>query len=293
MEETVIPPYPHSAEITLGLRPLLHPMFKRVSSGISEFTFANIYLFRQVHNYRAVTLPDGTIAILGQDVTEKFFMLPFGVPGGRTLERLFKDFAFMKNASEKQAAQLQGMGYRAWEDRDNFDYVYSREELKDLTGRKFHRKKNLVNAFLGEYSCEGRPLLPEYRKDALDVLETWLKENGASGDYAAAKEAVILDDELSLCGGIYYVGKRPVAYALGEELKNDTFAVHFEKGVEGYKGLMQFVNRSFAEILPEKYAFINREQDLGDEGLRQAKLSYRPSAFVKKYRVTAKASTSS
>ena len=66
-----------------------------------------------------------------------------------------------------------------------------------------------------------------------------------------------------------------------------SFAIHFEKAVSGYKGVWQFVNQAFASILPEKYETVNREQDLGDEGLRAAKLSYKPAGFVMKYRATA------
>jgi hypothetical protein len=82
------------------------------------------------------------------------------------------------------------------------------------------------------------------------------------------------------------VEKRPAAYVLGEELaRGRMYAIHFEKALSEYKGLYQFVNRSFAAILPETYELINREQDLGDPGLRQAKLSYRPVDFVRKYTV--------
>ena len=76
-----------------------------------------------------------------------------------------------------------------------------------------------------------------------------------------------------------------MAYSLGEELmQGRSFAIHFEKAVNGYKGVWQFVNQAFAAILPEKYQTINREQDLGDQGLRSAKMSYKPCGFIKKYR---------
>ena len=136
------------------------------------------------------------------------------------------------------------------------------------------------------------PLTDDRIKDALWILEEWRKESPLKGfsqiqgDYTAAKEALEMAYPLQLCGGIYYVDGKPAAYALGEELGTATFAVHFEKGISGVKGLMQFVNMSFAEILPSSYKFVNREQDLGDEGLRQAKESYRPVGFIKKYMIT-------
>ena len=111
-------------------------------------------------------------------------------------------------------------------------------------------------------------------------------DKGEGADYEAAKEALMLMEGLQLCGGIYYVKGRPVAFALGEELKEDAFVLHFAKAVSGYKGLMQFVIKSFSTLLPKRYTYINMEQDLGDEGLRMSKESYRPAGFVKKFRVT-------
>ncbi|MBI5888312.1 MAG: DUF2156 domain-containing protein [Deltaproteobacteria bacterium] len=289
--------YPASSEVTLDLRPFLHPLFQGLnarepSGGISEFTFANIYLFRHAHEYRVSILEGGLVLITGRDREKTFFMLPLGLPEKDAAKRLFKEFSFMKAATGAQAEFLRAAGYTALEDRDNFDYLYSRAELARLPGRRFHKKKNLVNAFLGQYRCEGMPLTDDRIKDALRILEDWSRESRARGDYIAAKEALEKAGPLQLCGGIYYVDGKPAAYALGEELGTETFAVHFEKGIGGIKGLnplrglMQFVNMSFAEILPSSYKFVNREQDLGDDGLRQAKESYRPVGFIKKYMIT-------
>ncbi|MDH4101113.1 MAG: phosphatidylglycerol lysyltransferase domain-containing protein [Nitrospirota bacterium] len=257
--------------------------------GLSEFTFANIYLFRNAHDYKIAAIDERLYVITGREREQAFFMLPFGLPEEDMMDVLFSKFDFMRHATENQAGRLAGCGYMVHEDRSNFDYLYSREELASLSGRKFHKKKNLVNAFVGSYSYEGRPLLDEYKADALWILDEWRRERPEPGDYEAAKEALVKSEELELCGGIYYVEGKPAAYTLGEELAGgETFVIHFEKGVSGYKGLYQFVNQCFASILPEKYIYINREQDLGDEGLRQAKMSYKPVEFVKKYRVTSR-----
>lgn len=279
-----IPEFPEIAPVTIEMRPVLHPLFKALSPEISEFSFANFYLFRNVHNYAATSLGGGLLAVTGNDFGTPFFMLPFGLPGEALLKRLFQSFGQMKAATSEQAKELQGRGYEISEDRDNFDYLYSREELSKLSGRKFHRKKNLVNAFVGTYRFEGKPLLAEYTEDALFVNEEWKKGSRVPGDYEAAKEALLNMDGLQLCGGIYYVEGKPAAFTLGEELNPSTFVIHFEKGAGDYKGLLQFVNQSFAAILPDKYGLINREQDLGDEGLRQAKESYKPVGFVRKFR---------
>lgn len=281
----MIPDYPEFSNLSIDLRREIHPFFRNLKYGISEFTFANIYLFRNAHNYRITRLKDALFLIIGSDNGGSFFMLPFALPEKELLDELFHKFTSMKCVSEGLISKLTGMGYSVAEDRDNFDYLYLREELVKLSGAKFHKKKNMVNAFINNYSCEGKPLLKDYVKDATMVLDMWLKAADGLGDYIAAKEALEKMEELQLCGGIYYVDGKPAAYTLGEELgTGDSFVIHFEKAAGDYKGLYQFVNQSFAAILPEKYKFINREQDLGDEGLRQAKMTYRPAGFVKKYK---------
>jgi len=279
-----VPHYPDKIAVARNLRPLLHPLFQTLEEGVSEFTFANIYLFREQHNYSLSLAPEGTVIILGRDGEQRFFMCPFGLPDRSFLEVLFQDQQTMKCVSQSQVTPLTDLGYAVTEDRDNFDYLYSREELAQLTGRKFQKKRNLIKAFINNYNYEGRPLLEELLPDALQVLDAWQSDQQSAGDYRAAREALEKCEELQLCGGVYYVDGQPAAYSLGEELARGTsFVIHFEKALSRYKGIYQFVNQAFASIIPEFYSTINREQDLGDEGLRQAKHSYRPIGYVAKY----------
>ena len=271
----------------MELRPVLHPKFKTLAEGISEFTFANIYLFRETHNYRLSQLEDGLCIITGRDAKEPFFMLPFGLPDKGVLKDLFARHQTMKALTQSQAEQLGAIGYTVSEDRDNFDYLYSREDLVNLTGRKFHKKKNQLNMFIRNNECQAKPLLEEYRDDALRILHEWDRRNSEPGDFAAAAEALEKMWPLQLCGGIFYINRQPVAYCLGEELAlGASFVIHFEKAVlePEFRGLYQFINQAFASILPDKYETVNREQDLGTPGLRQSKESYHPVGFVKKYR---------
>lgn len=283
----MIPDYPAATAVTMAVRPLLHSLFQALPDGISEFTFANIYLFRATHNYLLSRLPDGRIVILGSDQGRSFFMSPFGLPEKPLLDRLMADHGRMKCAAASQKEQLEAMGLVVTPDRDNFDYLYLRRELAELTGRKFQKKRNLIKGFLNNFDWQGRPLLPELLGDALDILEAWRSEHDSPGDYAATREALEKCEELQLCGAMYYVGDEPAAFTLGEELARGTsFVIHFEKALNRYKGIYQFMNQAFAGILGDGYTTINREQDLGEDGLRQAKLSYRPSGFVEKYSAT-------
>jgi hypothetical protein len=282
-----IPDYPEEAGIVLGMRGELHPRFAKLEEGISEFSFANLYLFRAAHRYRISRLPRDNILITGVDGAGSFFMLPFGVPESPLLPELFSRFYRLKCLTEAQVPLFDRATYDVDEDRDNFDYLFDREELAKLEGRKFHGKKNLVNRFTREYRFKGEPLVGSMVDDALDVLERWRADRGDPADYEAAREALNMTEELVLCGGVYYADSRPAGFTLGEELaRGRMFVIHFEKAISGYTGIYQFINMSFSSILPEKYSLINREQDLGVEGLRRAKMSYRPVGFVRKYAVT-------
>jgi hypothetical protein len=132
---------------------------------------------------------------------------------------------------------------------------------------------------------EQRPLEPHLLPDAQAVLEHWRQGKGEEGDYFATREALDLFSTFDLQGAVFYVCGRPAAFCMGEGLAGGTmFIVHFEKALEQYKGIYQYMNQAFAESLPPAFVHINREQDLGSEGMRQAKMTYRPVGFVKKYR---------
>jgi hypothetical protein len=236
-------------------------------------------------------LPGKTFVIDGSKNGKSFFYVPCALPDAALLDELMAGHDYLKNLSESQAAahrpELEQRGYSVVEDRDNFDYLYLRTDLAELSGKTYHKKRNLVNAFINSYDYTQKPLLKDNVADAVAVLEKWRESKGFEGDYAASKEALELFDVLGMRGCVYYVDGVPAGWCLGEPLaKGRMFAVHFEKGIEDYKGIYQFINQAFAQALPPYFKSINREQDLGDEGLRQAKMTYRPHAFVNKYRVT-------
>jgi hypothetical protein len=289
-----IPDYPDFTPLDLDLRDVLHPRLSLTPDGVSEFTFSGLYLFRNRYKYQISRGADGGFIISGEQPTEhgpggKFFMTPCGAPDTETLESLFRTHDYWKNISESVLApvreRLEKGGVEFTEDRDNFDYLYFREDLAKLTGKKYHKKKNLVNQFLNAYAhYEGRSLTAALVPQAKEILKRWKQDKDGDGDFRAAAEALDLFDMLKLRGAVYYVEGRPAAYCLGESIaKGKMFAIHFEKAADEYKGIYQFMNRAFAASLPRFFTYINREQDLGDEGLRQAKMTYRPAGFVKKY----------
>jgi hypothetical protein len=288
-----IPCYPDFVPLSLDQKGLLHPRLSLTADGVSEFTFSGLYLFRNRYRYRVSRNGiNGGFIISGVQQAEggskKFFMTPCEAPPRDVLESLFQTHDYWKNISETVLAlsrgQLEEWGIAAGEDRNNFDYLYLRSSLAELPGKKYHKKKNLINQFLHTYTHEQKPLTRDLVPQAMEILDRWRQDKGGDGDYWAAREALEQFDSLALKGYIYFADGKPAGYCLGESIaKGKMFAIHFEKGIDHYRGIYQFMNQSFASALPRFFVYINREQDLGDEGLRQAKMTYRPSDFVKKY----------
>ncbi|MDR1301897.1 MAG: phosphatidylglycerol lysyltransferase domain-containing protein [Treponema sp.] len=279
--------YPEWVPISFALQTEIQARLFQIPDGVSEYTFANLYLFRKRYNYH-VSLHKQSLIISGEREGTRFFMSPCEVPEQEVVQDLFKTHAYWKGISDSVVTpnreRLVQWGIELTEDRDNFDYLYLRTDLAQLPGKKFHKKRNLVNAFLSTYTHEEAPLHPDLIPQAMMVLERWRQDKGEDGDYLAAKEALERFTVLGMQGSMYYINGKPAGWCLGEALaKGSIFAIHFEKGIDEYKGIYQFMNQTFAASLAEGFTYINREQDLGDEGLRQAKMTYRPWGFVRKY----------
>jgi len=276
-----IPAYPDFVPVSLGLQKEIQEIILKSKSDISALTFANLYLFRKKYDFN-VSLLENNLLITGADKGKTFFSIIGETPSKEILNELLKKYDYWKNISDSQALRCP---VDLKEDRDNFEYLYLRTELASLSGKKFQKKRNLVNAFIKTYaqeSTEKKLMESQTIKDALFVLDKWRRDKGLHGDYDAAKEALDLHCELGFTGLVFYAREEPIGYCQGETLANaKSFAVHFEKAIDGYRGIYQYINQELAKNIPENITYINREQDLGDEGLRQAKMTYRPVDFVK------------
>lgn len=176
-------------------------------------------------------------------------------------------------------------------DADNNDYIYLQQELALLKGNKFHKKKNHVSRFERKFSDFRLELIDgENKWDAVNVAEKWYKERMDSNEMEKSQEYISINeaaenfDVLGLSGGILYVNDVPVAMTMASAINNKICDIHFEKAVKGYadNGAYAAINQKFA-LCMDKYEYINREEDIGIEGLRKAKMSYHPVMLLKKY----------
>ncbi len=270
----------------------LYGPLKEAGVSISEYSFANLYLFRLAHDYEI--LFDRETFIRGTTYDGIRYLMPLRDPGGLDpsylLDVVGEADMFFPVSERWLGAFPQDRFEFSFLDGD-MDYVFTSEKIATYKGKKLHNKRNLLQQFYNQYRHDALPLTPEHRDDALRILDAWQKETGldpAETDYDACVEALSLQRELLLCGGIYYADDTPIGFLLGEEINSDMFALHFAKGLRSIKGVYQFMYNNCASVLHQHYTYVNFEQDLGKLPLRQAKSSYVPDLMIKKYRVRPK-----
>ena len=181
----------------------------------------------------------------------------------------------------------------AEEDRGQWEYLYKQEELADLPGNRFHKKRNHYNSYIKNY---GEPdyhdLDDRMIEDVLAVQDDWCQWHECEDSPSLRAENEAINRVLShwnsfrnLVGGSLYVDGKMVAFSVGENLDGTSLGVHYEKGLSGFKGVYQTINCTFARRAGTGFTYINRAQDLDEEGLRQAKMTYMPTDFLRKYKV--------
>jgi uncharacterized protein len=292
-----IPRYPGSRGILLEDKTLLDRLFSELQPRISELTFANLFLFRGVHDYRLTLLGDAVVALARGWDGSSYFLPPFCGDVGAAVHELIGAGLTLYGADDAFLARYipAEADLETIPDRDNFDYLHLREEMAQLTGKNYHKKKNRVNYFIVRHRYSVEPYEAKHLEGALALLEEWRRVRVAmgpsslGGEVEGTKEALKLYQELGLSGIVLLVDGAVLGFALGERLNQTTAVCHFEKGDLFMEGLYQLLDREFCRLLFTDCQYVNREQDLGELSLRQAKLSYHPVELVQKYRVRRRA----
>lgn len=268
---------------------LLTPRLRQANAGLSEYTFANLYLFRASHDYHVIR--DREIFIRGISCDGRTYLMP--TTDARMLEpqylrEMMQGVDFLFPIPEAWLSPFHEDEYEITYREGERDYVYTVEKMTTYGGRRLHKKRNLLKQFLQKYQSHALPLTNDKLDEARFILEDWMKSAGvnpADTDFGPCREALDLYEDLVLCGGIYYADNEPAGFVLGEELNEETFVLHFAKARTKFKGIYQFMFNNFAKILPPQYRYLNLEQDLDRENLRVFKSSYAPEAMLRKARV--------
>ena len=277
----------------LGLqhKELLVGKIKALQTKISEYSFANLWLFRDVHNYEVVI--DKEIFIKGRTYDGHISLMPIfdtSTVSKEYLQEIMASVDILFPVPEAQAKALSLMGFStSFIDCDS-DYLFLTEKLAEFVGAKLHNKRNLLKQFYSAHTYEILPLTNDRLNDAKAVLDMWQNDSEMAAkdtDYTPCKEAIERCEELVLCGYVYYVENEPSGFILGEELDEETFTLHFSKAKKQVKGLYQYMISAFAKATLSKYKYLNFEQDMCNLALRHSKTSYYPDVVLKKFRISA------
>ncbi|MDR0880240.1 MAG: phosphatidylglycerol lysyltransferase domain-containing protein [Clostridioides sp.] len=297
-------------EINLDAKADLDPYFDLVDYEACEYCFATLYMWQHVYE-TGYYIGEDFAVLVGEYEGDSFSILPLA-----RKEKMRKAIDFVLNCfkNKEKKILLRGITKEVVdslkeefgdkleyiEERDLADYVYDGESLRTLAGRKNSKKRNHINYFLSEY--EGRY---EYRlleqsdfKDCMRLLKKWEHEKEEHDDfdesmddeYIGIKKIFdnyeILKDRTKVFG-VFIDGKLE-AFSIGEYLNHNMALIHVEKANPDVRGLYPFINKQFLVSEFPDVEFVNREEDMGVEGLRKAKLSYHPVRFVEKYTVKEK-----
>lgn len=273
----------------------LEKKFEQINNLISELSFNGLFFFSELYNYK-ISQIDDKIVFLGKDKMGRFLVSPFDILQREEIISIMQRDFYLKLVSEYQKHQyikiLKNYPYNMRAYFDDFDYMYKKSDLEFLPGRKYHKKRNLINLFMKTYTNYKTVFInKENIYDVTRVLEkikakNQMKTEDKDSDDLAITKVLQVYNLLNLMGRITYVNNDPVGFVIGEMRKeNICCVIHFEKADQDIKGIYQFINQEFISNLSTECKVINREQDLGLLGLRQSKQTYRPSAMLKKYRL--------
>jgi len=196
----------------------------------------------------------------------------------------------MLGVTEKIAGELAFLGsaftvYPA----EVWDYLYNSEDLITLKGKKFHSKRNHINKFDSLYDYEYTALMPEHVPLCVELLGEWgatLNKSplfgGVTSENRAVREALNNFEQIGMTGGCLFIDGKLGAFTLGQPLNSEVFVIHAGKALYEYEGIYSKINQCFAEKNCAGYKYINREEDMGVEGLRKSKMSYHPARLVNK-----------
>jgi hypothetical protein len=286
--------------LTLPDQKIYHHYLSQCPQKTSDYSFVNVWSWAGSYDLEWAQADE--LIWLRQKNRPAALWAPVGEWQAVDWPRYFNRFPQFKSSVIRVPEQLA----RLWEtvfgnmisispDRDQFDYIYDADELISLTGNRFHKKRNLLYQFQKKYDYQYVEMSAELVGAAMAMQNNWCTWRECDSDVQLANENMAVAKVLShwekldgITGGCILVKDTMVAYTVGERLGEDTLVVHFEKGDTQYKGVYQAINQMFVEHeasgLKNGIRWVNREQDLGDAGLRTSKESYHPAGFLKKYR---------
>ncbi len=296
--QTPIKVFPDFSDIEIQMKPYFDELLRLNPPQGSEYNFTNIFIWRHLYRFRVCRVED-TLCIKGTDRSgiESFIIIAKDADAymntvkylaaayqreGKTLNMFRVEERFLELLKQV----FPTMTYE--NDRDNADYVYLAADLTGLKGRKYDGKRNHIKKFKGKYVYEYADITDRLIGDCIKLTETWYtmkNDPSLEPDVIATKEALMHFAELGLKGSAITIDGVVKAFSITEPLNTDTAVIHIEKYDSAYEGIPQVINQQLCEHVCGAFKYINREQDLGNQGLRRSKMSYNPIFILNKYSV--------
>lgn len=286
-------------KLTLEDKILFDSYLKPYTFRTCEYSFTNLFIWRIGCDIQYTVL-DGVLIIKKMDYDLNYhFMQPIGYSKDNLynivqsliiykeenhMDFLFKDVevSFIEDLTFIYENKL-----TFEEDRDNFDYIYKSDSLISLSGKKLHGKKNHYNNFVKNNTYLVSPINESVIRDCIKTAREWCCQNDCKGyllyELRSIEEMLKNRSFLDFVGIVVYVNDKLSAFTIGERMNKDLAIIHIEKADTSINGLYAFINKTFVEQYFSDVSFINREQDMGIEGLRKAKLSYQPDYLERKF----------
>lgn len=265
----------------------------------SEGVFTTMFIWNEYYNLEYADNGEFLFIRFNIKSKEPAYFFPIGRGNLKNAVKELSDFSksrgeklkfilVTKENADKLVNEIKG-NYKIKENRDSFDYIYSTEKMISLSGKKLHSKRNHLNYFFENYDFEylkvkDKVLLDKCAKKAFDLVNSKTK-NKNSYEIGAMKRYFENYSSLNQTGGVICINGEIIAMSFGERLNKETALIQIELADDSYRGAYQAINKLFCENEWKDCIYVNREEDMGIEGLRRAKLSYQPQFFVEKYTI--------
>ena len=282
-------------EITIDIKEKILHFLQNNEEASCENSFINLLIWQKAYKNQ-FKIYDDCFLLYSKSSNGELYRLPFCndlKKGINTILELnngiYPAFWAQDGKRFREFKELYSEQYEFIEKRDAFDYVYNRQDLAELKGKKYHSKRNHISSFNKKYKWKYESITNDNIDNILECAEKWYNENSDKFDkyMAVEKEGIstILKNMelLDAKGGAIIVDGSVVAFTLGSPINDNVFDVHIEKALSDYSEAYTVINNQFVKNELTDYQFINREDDMGLEGLRKAKLSYKPAFLIKKY----------
>ena len=285
-------------KIDLEDKDIINKFFSKTKFNNAEKNFSNLFMWRHTYDYEYAEI-DGCLCIRGKarKTGQTFYHFPYGNCKEQLIKPIIEKIVKsegqeekflikpvlpeMKNCLEKQTMTEK---FDIKEDRDSFDYIYTTTKLIDLKGKKLRTKRRWVKKFKENYDYTYENITEENLQEAKEFTLNIIKSTNNDKEELVAMEEMF-DNlfDLGITGCIIRVDGKIAGVSTGEAITDDTILIHCERCDRNYEGIYNFINQEFIKQEWSNYTYVNREEDLGIEGLRYAKMMYQPDNLLTKY----------